>query len=30
MKQDGVWMYQIGNTKGANVIGPDLNTGDGK
>lgn len=24
----GVWMYHIGNTKGGNVQGPDLNTGD--
>jgi len=26
----GVWMYHVGNTKGGNVIGPDINTGDGK
>ncbi|WAR19053.1 NDG-like protein [Mya arenaria] len=24
----GVWMFHVGNTKGSNVGGPDLNTGD--
>lgn len=24
----GTWMYRIGNTKGQNVEGPDMNTGD--
>ena len=25
----GTWMYRIGNTKGHNIEGPDMNTGDG-
>ena len=26
----GTWMYRIGNTKGHNIEGPDMNTGDGE